>query len=115
MNRQGTDSVGAGTPPVKTHSPGPWKVVKIEDSGDDWSVAATGNLVIETNHIKSDELGTEEADARLIAAAPDLLAALQGMLEDDGPHVSLAKQREHWDARMDAARTAVAKATEVPS
>lgn len=51
-----------------------------------------------------------EANARLIAAAPDLLAALQGILDDDSQFVSLADQRRRWDDRMDAARIAIAKA-----
>lgn len=49
-------------------------------------------------------INVEEDDARLIAAAPDLLAALQGVLR-----VSDRKTDE-----FDAARAAVAKATGVP-
>jgi hypothetical protein len=48
--------------------------------------------------------------ARLIAAAPDLLAALKGILEDDAHTTSLADQRARWTSRMAAAAAAVAKA-----
>lgn len=46
-----------------------------------------------------------------IAAAPDMLAALEGIIEDDAPHTSLQKQRDRWNDRMDAAVAAIAKAT----
>ena len=48
----------------------------------------------------------EKANARLIAAAPDLLAALKGILESnaEGPY-------SYYPPEFEAARAAVAKAT----
>lgn len=65
------------------HTPGPWKPWKgDEDDPERWSVvAAYGDKpwVIATveNGAPGDTLKTEEATARLIAAAPDLLAELE--------------------------------------
>ena len=57
------------------HTPGPWTVVAI-----DW--AETGNARFEIKGIRR----TGMADASLIAAAPEMLAALQAVLaEIDGP------------------------------
>jgi hypothetical protein len=63
--------------------------------------------------------GMEEANARLIAAAPDMLAALQSLLEDGG-RVSLVVRENLvvWSGDLGAlskaraaARAAIAKAT----
>ena len=57
------------------HTPEPWTVVAI-----DW--AETGNARFEIKGIRR----TGMADARLIAAAPEMLAALQAVLaEIEGP------------------------------
>lgn len=53
------------------HTPGPWKVVAV-----DWSPEGNARFEIEGVH------RTGIADARLIEAAPDLLAALQVVLRD---------------------------------
>jgi len=84
------------------HTPGPWRVtaaplnpgvstrwieVYSVDPEDDVAQATGGNLK------------TAQANARLIAAAPDLLAALEDILEGN---------RNGWIARV--AREAIAKA-----
>lgn len=59
----------------KTHTPGPWSV---DESGcdvltpDGWRIA------------RMDLTDQGEADARLVAAAPDLLAACRAALQDFG-------------------------------
>jgi hypothetical protein len=72
---------------MSKHTPGPWHVVchTSEDGrigpGDDWTVYGRN-----TTHAIAFEGGHNphaEADARLIAAAPDLLEALQALLELD--------------------------------
>lgn len=51
------------------HTPGPWKVVAV-----DWSPEGNARFEIEGVH------RTGIADARLIEAAPDLLAAIQNVM-----------------------------------
>ena len=86
--------------PVKKHTPGPWQAH--HDHG--WLVVESdkGNLYVRV------ELGTAAckhmADALLIAAAPDLLEALQGLLDVTDFH-------ELYGSRTEAARAAIAKAT----
>ena len=86
---------------MSNHTPGPWEVM-IDDAGfiDFYRIDANGETVGEAL------LG--EADARLIAAAPDLLAALQALVVlDDGNRSELWC----WSEEFEAARAAIAKAT----
>ncbi len=68
---------------MTTHTPGPWHV------SDQW-IVATGPYEAENwDRAWICQWGstTTEANARLIAAAPDLLAALESMLEAFEPHL----------------------------
>lgn len=81
------------------HTPGPWFVAKETDLQE-----SDGNVVVSPNgwEIRPDgyqKLGDEMADLRLIAAAPDLLEALQSMVN----HLT--------DDDYEIARAAIAKAT----
>lgn len=58
------------------HTPGPWKI----DYGYNRSINFIGPCVPD-QYAGSSWLQVTEANARLIAAAPDLLDALKGMLE----------------------------------
>ena len=84
------------------HTPGPWTFVQ-GGSGNfpTWNVRIGSNLI--TLPFAS-SMDTLDADARLIAAAPDLLEALNDILNGHGdpdiPEAALAK-----------ARAAIAKAT----
>ena len=60
------------------HTPGPW-VTTPEPNGIEWSVDA-GKWGIATCAAEPGD-GTTEANARLIAAAPDLLTALERIAE----------------------------------
>ena len=51
-----------------------------------------------------------EFNARLIAAAPDLLEACEEWIEVDGPSVSLDEQRRRWRGIMERMAAAVAMA-----
>lgn len=68
------------------HTPGPWKAgVGVDGEADRWGVwAAYGNrqwhIATVENGAPGDTLETEAATAHLIAAAPDLLAAVEAML-----------------------------------
>lgn len=57
-----------------THTPGPW--VELHDFDGDYGIFGGPNLVAVTNH-DTDE---DHANARLIAAAPEMLEALEELL-----------------------------------
>jgi hypothetical protein len=92
------------------HTKGPWHA-----DADGRIVDAEGRPVASLwGRLKDGSARDGEAETAanraLIAAAPELLAALNGILADDAPQTSLADQRVRWNARMEAARAAVAKA-----
>jgi hypothetical protein len=87
---------------VMTHTPGPWNTMTVNP----YRIAAyrTDSDNVELAYVKSENI----SDARLIAAAPELLEALQALqpiLWNDGPLVAAYKDVE---AKVDAA---IAKAT----
>ena len=84
------------------HTPGPWRSERTPASAYfDWTVMAASGKG-RTMQIGIDTDNTE-ADARLIAAAPDLLQALQSALERP-----LRVEGDTWWTEV---RAAVAKAT----
>lgn len=58
------------------HTPGPWSVEHDEDA-DTISIVNFGGEIAVLHGVSMGE--NDEADARLIAAAPDLLAVLEGI------------------------------------
>jgi 2-oxo-4-hydroxy-4-carboxy--5-ureidoimidazoline (OHCU) decarboxylase len=93
------------------HTPGPWAVERADDA---YCIANVGNLVIMPcgGKVKHDNA---EADARLIAAAPDLLKACEALVayddmieEDDG------KLMMHYADLVRLSRAAIAKARGTP-
>jgi hypothetical protein len=90
---------------MSAHTPGPWAAI---DNGHCWSVESKSHWIASTQFCFATET---EANARLIAAAPELLAAL----------VELVKQHKNIRAAesypttnspaTDAADAAIAKAT----
>jgi hypothetical protein len=94
------------------HTPGPWTV----DWSDDGPLIYTGDLLIasvsgSTEHIEVPGLDeqTTEANASLMAAAPDLLAALERVLEHGEP-LNLYHERSEDAEVVNQARAAIAKA-----
>lgn len=93
---------------MNTHTPGPWSYSK---STDGWSYTINIHQAENAEYTpdwsdvafctcKGERQGIQEANARLIAAAPDLLAALELIMES-------------YDLNLDeinAARAAIAKA-----
>lgn len=59
---------------MSRHTPGPWRIV--EKSDDERLSIEAGDMFI----ARTDPCMAQEANARLIAAAPDLLEALQEVL-----------------------------------
>lgn len=93
--------------PVMKHTPGPWRVeadgVEIGPKGAFRPFSACGCCGSPWMMANADEI--KEADAKLIAAAPDLLLALQKLLRE-------VKMGGHdWPVRDDA-EDAIKKATQ---
>ena len=93
---------------MSTHSPGPWEAVdKRPDGFTGYSIFQGGQFIA---HVGDTDRATPvEDNARLIAAAPELLEALEDL-------VSLCEavlpRTEHiTDAELFDARSAIAKAT----
>jgi len=102
---------------MKTHTPGPWSIGK-NIIGKKYAHGGFERHIVEK--LWDDEQG--DADARLIAAAPELLEALIWMVEHDdtqegdAPIASLGGQswneyNAFWIQGLNKARAAIAKAT----
>lgn len=103
------------------HTPGPWETRRARTpdntGGYDWAVAKDGKVIAECfEHVDFADVGTGfyrvpvEANARLIAAAPDLLEALvewQGILADG----IMNCHHERLEDASNAMGAAIAKAT----
>lgn len=85
-----------------SHTPGPWywrggKSVEVRTEHD-------GGIGFHLATIRCGDSDTDKANAALIAAAPELLEALKGLLEFVAEKAPLA------DPRVDAAEAKIAKA-----
>lgn len=91
------------------HTPGPWEI-EVRDEGKNHNItpiASGGRGWVGDRYLRVGG-AIDIHDARLIAAAPDLLEALQRLLPDAvGNHIG----GPDTQARIDAARAAIAKAT----
>lgn len=82
----------------KQHTDGPWEAFTEPSFSGWWAIRQVGG-----SEVGSCDGGFEEADARLMASAPELLEALEAIVEN-------------WDKKVlfssdiDAARDAIAKA-----
>ena len=85
---------------MSKHTPGPWDAIPDcpEEGHGDWYVVAENEDVLSR--------GSSRDDARLIAAAPDLLAALKAMSE----YMAYAEILGEDKAVFKNARAAIAKA-----
>lgn len=96
------------------HTPGPWRF-HVRHSLHDGPVVDTlaGEFVAST---ADDDSGVGIADAKLIAAAPDMLAALEDLIKLAKIAMGLANRDGAdfiIDEALSAARSAVAKAKEL--
>lgn len=99
------------------HTPGPWATEYVGDDGfasDRPTVAIVGDyrIVRDGHSVRGyDGHAADEADARLIAAAPDLLAALKAVLRIAGAGSNDADEdRSEFDAAAALADAALTKA-----
>ncbi len=100
---------------MSKHTPGPWAYRPSNDGHFIAGVGENSGYLAEVRQCRSKQ--DIRADARLIAAAPELLAALRGMLaivnESGGvAGYHLNGNTAEWDEfdEVDAARAAIAKA-----
>jgi hypothetical protein len=91
------------------HTPGPWQIDPHDDGDYFWiSPEASGGYGWVGERYMRASGHMDISDARLIAAAPELLDALKALLPDAvGNHIG----GPDTQARIDAARAAIAKAT----
>ena len=88
------------------HTPGPWNVTKLYVRKQDGGLGASINDLWQKQKTPKAEM---DANARLIAAAPDLLAALEELLWS-ASRTSLETDGDYSNA-FTAARAAIDKAT----
>ena len=94
------------------HTPGPWKAYPIEmNHGLPYTPVAANTLLAKVYSEAFGDYEQSEANARLVAAAPDLLAALRAMVsaQHSGP-IS-----DEMLAAWKQGKSAIAKATGVKS
>lgn len=102
---------------MSAHTPGPWRTTKsnpraiCNEGGDKWiAKALVGTAKLKSPRFLKDD-DQAEANARLMASAPDLLAALKLMAAE----ASLADVLGYgWDEARAAARAAISKAEARP-
>ena len=95
------------------HTKGPWKV----KAGSNAVLAGRKQIcshvnaasVLPVNIVEDRKIA--EANARLIAAAPDLLEALQDLFDADMEHVLMGDGKDDQIEAIAKARAAIAKAT----
>lgn len=103
------------------HTPGPWEVHQVPGMPDTLGhhVIAEGGLTVCSvtyqlpARVGADVVEVERrANARLIAAAPELLDALIWFVENDDTNEGMPGN-EYWEAGLNAGRAAIAKALPV--
>lgn len=90
---------------MSAHTPGPWRVKKATVRGEvnEWYVTDDGGVAVIASCVTDTAGEPSEANARLIAAAPELLEVIDGLLN------ALPSATAH--PAIKAARAAIAKAT----
>ena len=89
------------------HTPGPWKLDGAANTGDLDIISPTGRIAMLDCEFSEASEDVLTADARLIAASPELLAALQRALAA----IEYYHAREGSPETLADARAAIAKAT----
>ena len=94
---------------MSKHTPGPWEInwyICREGKEELWRVPRSiGPAYVDHNHWAGNYITVDEADARLIAVAPELLEALKELME----YAGIIEERSDAVA-TNKARAAIAKA-----
>lgn len=112
MSDEITQAVGAPLQRhVRTHTPGPWACF-YKHKYDEWHVSvpmSEGSMkwALFDDGVRSE---SPEADARLIAAAPDLLVALRMLYDETADYIRLNNLGGMDNQCMQLARAALARA-----
>ena len=89
------------------HTPGPWFPTKVSDYNQIARIGRAWNI---STMLPLADFGDVDADARLIAAAPEMLAALQAVLaEIEGPNRPYSTDSWLPSHLADQVRAAIAK------
>jgi hypothetical protein len=88
------------------HTPGPWS---LDSDAGQVHIVAAGAAIARVMAMRSDGCG--EANARLIAAAPDLLAELQNIANANPSSWDEETRDQFQQWAQNRARAAIAKAT----
>ena len=88
------------------HTPGPWVVLNAGATVSRYGYADSAETIADVRH-KPD--GESAANAALIAAAPELLEALRGMIDYAASEIGIEPE-EAVGGHFKAARAAIAKA-----
>ena len=86
------------------HTPGPWVVIPMPDGSIDICKSNAGYHIAQM--LYTGYPADVQANARLIASAPDLLAALEAIVKMISPYSGQGRM----DTEISAARAAIAKA-----
>lgn len=94
-----------------THTPGPWGCADTSYHAHDYRLSRPNGEHLPVNAPYNDH-SEQRANARLIAAAPDLLAALEAVLAawDEPYYGDLDMARDTMFDAIEPARAAIAKA-----
>lgn len=87
------------------HTPGPWR----RADGDEDIVASDGAIVVD-GYYSTVDANQFDSNLALIAAAPDLLAALKELLEIPEYQVAIGGNPHAVEALLERCRSAIAKA-----
>jgi len=92
-------------------TPGPW-LIDANDVGSRWNVdAENGESVALSHQVSNDkEWMKRDANTRLIAAAPELLEALQWAMARIGSYTQRTRSNQDYCDQVDKANAAIAKA-----
>lgn len=92
-----------------SHTPGPW-IAEAETDRRPAGVSAPHNYALAD--VFGESRAVREANARLIAAAPEMLEALRNVAAVGHARDNVERANDKLDACIEWARAAIAKATE---